>query len=59
MTTALHILTKADDALAVEMIARQRSEAGQTVEVVDLTVDSPDYANLLERIFAADSVAVW
>jgi len=59
MTTALHILTKPDDTLAEHIIARQRSQTGLTVDVVDLTVDSPDYADLLQRIFAADSVAVW
>jgi hypothetical protein len=59
MATALHILTKPDDALAVDIIARQRTQAGQKVDVADLTVDSPDYTNLLERIFAANSVAVW
>lgn len=59
MTTALHILTKPDDTLAEDIIARQRSQTGLTVDVADLTVDSPDYAGLLQRIFAADSVAVW
>ena len=59
MATALHILTKPPDALAVDIIARQRTQAGKAVDVVDLTVDSPDYADLLQRIFAADSVAVW
>ena len=59
MATALHILTKPNDALAVDIIAQQRIQGGQKVDVVDLTVDPPDYADLLERIFAADSVAVW
>ena len=59
MPTALHILTKSADKFAEEIIARQRLHAGQTVDVTDLTTDSPDYTDLLERIFAADSVAVW
>jgi len=29
------------------------------VEVVDLNVQHPDYAALLEKIFAADSIEVW
>ena len=59
MTIALHILTQPSDALAEDIIARQRTNAGQTVDVVDLTVESPDYADLVKRIYAADSVAVW
>jgi hypothetical protein len=59
MATALHILTKPDDAFARDIIAREPTLAGPTVDVVDLTGDSPDYADLLQRIFAADSVAVW
>jgi len=59
MATALHILTMSDDTLAEDVIARQRTQSGQKVEVVDLTVASPDYMNLLDRIFTADSVAVW
>lgn len=59
MPTALHILTKSADKLAEEIIARQRLHGGQTIDVADLTTDFPDYTNLLERIFAADSVAVW
>lgn len=59
MPVALHILTRPADALAEDIIARQRTQAEQTVEVVDLTAGAPDYGDLLERIFAADSVAVW
>ena len=55
----LHILTQPDDALAREIISRQREQRGQEVNVVDLTAAVPDYARLLQEIFAADSVAVW
>jgi len=59
MRIVLHILTQADDSLAEEIIARQREQPDQEVNVVDLTAAEPDYGRLLEEIFAADSVAVW
>ena len=59
MRVVLHILTRPDDALAQEIIAKQREQSGQKVNVVDLTAAEPDYARLLQEIFAADSVAVW
>ena len=59
MRIVLHILTQADDSLAEEIIARQREQPDQEVNVVDLWAAVPDYARLLQEIFAADSVAVW
>jgi hypothetical protein len=59
MPRLLHILTRPDDSLAREVIARQKSVAGNEVQVVDLTVPDPDYKALLEEIFAADSVESW
>jgi hypothetical protein len=59
MRTALHIVTRPNDSLAVEVIAAQRRQPGLEVQVADLTVPEPDYAKLLEDIFTADSVAVW
>ena len=59
MTRILHVLTKENDALANEMISRQRQNPGQRVETADLTREQPDYTALLEGIFAADSVVVW
>jgi len=59
MQGVLHILTKPADRLAGEIIARQTSQSDVKVVVVDLTRPEPDYAALLERIFAADSVTVW
>jgi len=56
---ALHILTRQDDAVADEVINRQRAQPECEIELVDLRTDDPDYAGLLEKIFAADSVAVW
>ena len=59
MRSILHILTQTDDALAQEIITRQRELTQGQVRVVDLTVPEPDYAQLLEAIFTADSVHVW
>lgn len=59
MQTLLHILTQTDDALAYEIIAKQKSNPENKIEVVNLTQAETDYKNLLEKIFAADSVQVW
>jgi hypothetical protein len=59
MTTILHILTKRDDSLAEGVIGEQKQGSEFKVEVVDLTRPEPDYAGLVERIFAADSLVVW
>ena len=58
MRRVLHILTKPDDDLAREAIARQKG-ADITVEAVDLTASQPDYKALLEKVFDADSVESW
>jgi hypothetical protein len=59
MRQALHILTKPEDDLAEVVIDAQRRLPDHGVEVVDLTVPEPDYRDLLEKIFRADSVQVW
>jgi hypothetical protein len=59
MRRVLHILTKPDDALPLELMAQQKNTPGHKVEVVDLTLPEPDYKALLEKIFAADSVESW
>jgi len=59
MAAILHIITKADDSLAREVIAGQTQQADTRVEIVDLTEPDADYELLLEKIFAADSVEVW
>ena len=58
MRTILHILTRPEDELTREMIARQRTLADTKVEVVELTDGEPDYSALVEAIFTADSVEV-
>lgn len=52
-------MTRPDDALAREMIARQKGNPNYQVRVTDLTPLAPNYDALLREIFAADSVAVW
>ena len=60
MTSALHILTRPDDPLPREIIDRQRAQKSpEAVDVFDLTVPAPDYSALLQKLFSADSVAVW
>ena len=59
MRIVLHILTQPDETLAREVIARQREQQDQEDNDVDLTAAEPDYARLIQEIFAADSVAVW
>lgn len=59
MTRILHVLTRPDDALSTELRALEAARPDTEVEVVDLNVESPDYAGLVERIFAADSVVSW
>ncbi|HEV7924888.1 MAG TPA: hypothetical protein VGR14_06010 [Verrucomicrobiae bacterium] len=59
MRNVLHILTRPDDALARDLIARQKNTGENKVEVVDLSQPKPEYKALLEKIFAADSVESW
>ena len=59
MRKVLHILTKENDADAGEVISRQCTLPDCKLETVNLAFDQPDYTGLLEKIFDADSVAVW
>lgn len=59
MAIQLHLLTRPEDALALQVIERQRQLPEAEVVVVDLAGPDPDYGVVLEQIFAADSVAVW
>jgi len=59
MRHVLHILTTPDDPLAQTVSAAQSAQPENHVHVADLTQPEPDYARLLEEIFAADSIAVW
>jgi hypothetical protein len=59
MRLLLHILTRPDDALAREIITRQQDGGENKTVVADLTQPRPDYKELLDNIFAAESVQVW
>ena len=59
MQNVIHLLTRPPDETVERLIATQRELPGTEVEVIDLTQADPDYQRLLERIFAADSVASW
>jgi hypothetical protein len=58
MRTVLHILSRPQDELTREMIAKQRTLTDTKVDVIELTDAEPDYGALIEAIFAADSVEV-
>lgn len=59
MTSILHILTKPGDVFAAELVATQTALPDCKITLADLTKPDPNYTELLEQIFAADSVAVW
>ena len=59
MRTILHILTRSPDLLAADIISAQRELGELRVQVVDLTRGDPNYDELLDGIFSADSVEVW
>ena len=59
MPVLLHILNRPIDALVAEIIATQRNVPQNTVIVVDLTKPDANYEEMIEQIFAADSVASW
>ena len=59
MSVVLHIITRTEDAFAHDIIARQRLRPECSVQVVDLSQGEPDYDQLLDAIFAADSIQVW
>lgn len=59
MPTQLHILTRPADDLVNTVLATERDRATVSVEVVDLTRPDPDYAGLVDKVFAADSVVTW
>ena len=59
MRKVLHILTKENDTDANEVISHQGALPDCELVTVDLAAGQPDYAGLLGKIFAADSVAVW
>lgn len=60
MKQILHIITRANDGLAAQVIERhQQLPEVESVEVIRLHEVTPDYPDLVERIFESDSVQVW
>ena len=59
MRRILHILTRTNDSLSRQIISTQRREPDQQIEIADLTISTPDYRQLLDEIFRADSIEVW
>lgn len=57
MKTILHLKSDTTDALAGQIIDAQRDLPELQLEVVEL--NRADYRVVLEKIFAADAVAVW
>ncbi len=59
MRTILHLLTRPADELTRELIARQRALTETKIEVLDMNSAAPDYDDVVEKIFSADSIEVW
>ncbi len=59
MKTQLHVLLRPADDLVKSLMESVAKDPEVRVEVVDLSQGQPDYPQLVERIFAADSVATW
>lgn len=59
MRRLLLILTRPDDPLSARMAHLQSEHRDCEVETADLTRGEPDYDQLLDQIFAADSVQLW
>jgi len=59
MPRQLHILTRPADPLVVSLLEAERAAGEVELTVTDLTQPDPDYAALVEQVFAADSVVTW
>jgi hypothetical protein len=59
MRHILHILTRPGDSLGAEIAAGQKNNPDAQVEVIDLRAPQPDYKELLQKIFDADSIQTW
>jgi hypothetical protein len=59
MRSLLHIITRPEEGFVNEIIRHQADQTDNQVVVVDLTVEHPDYEELLEKIFTSDSIQVW
>jgi hypothetical protein len=59
MRTILHILTRPEEELARQLIARQSAAPDFQIDVIDLSDRAANYDEALDKIFAADSISVW
>ena len=59
MRSILHIVTEPNCDNLHSIMDAQRAATGVKVDIVDLTRGSPNYDDLLDKIFSADSVQVW
>jgi hypothetical protein len=59
MRRILHILSSEPRPFASELIQHQAASGNCEVETFDLNQPEVNYDALLEKIFSADSVAVW
>ena len=59
MRRVLLVLTDSLDPLNDIVTGVEKTLPETSVEVADLTVESPDYPALVRAIFQADSVQVW
>ena len=59
MRIVLHVLTRPEDSLARAVLDAQRKDPEMRVREIDLTHGIPNYAQLLEAVFEADSIQVW
>ncbi|MBN8247180.1 MAG: hypothetical protein J0L84_07020 [Verrucomicrobia bacterium] len=59
MTRQLHLLTAPPDPWLQALLESLRMRPDLAVDVVDLSAGEPDYARLVDAVFAADSIATW
>lgn len=60
MRRILHVMMQTEPPAVARVIQDwQRRQPGLEVQVVDLTAEEPDYAALLEAVFAADVIETW
>ena len=59
MKGVLHVLTRPDDLLARSAIDEQIKDPTIIVKKIELTKRTPDYDQLLQAIFEAESIQVW
>jgi hypothetical protein len=59
MRSVLQIKSATAGARSEAVIRELQKRDDLKVEVIDLNAGTPNYEQLLDRIFAADAVAVW